>query len=488
MAITYKFVLNTVPDGKPANVPRLVMLRITSQRVMKFVDTTVYARPAEFNPDGEAQKKNWIRRTHPQHELLNLTLSVWHERITTLTQRLTQVGGTYTAQQVKDRLLGKQDESFSGFIESRIETWQRNGQDDNARNHLSMLIRLREFLFNYKTPKRTKAAPPTSPPPQVDLNHLSPEVITAFEAWLLSRPGKSEKSTAATRRNYATDRLRRLRQHITAYIAKYRLPSEADPTRGMKLQTVETETVWSTQTEIATWEKARLNLEQPTWTGNRGPFMKGRNTLEAARVFYLSSYYLHGIRAGDLMSLKVGQLEQRWEMQEGKAISVTRLFYTSDKKDKTKSVLVEPFLLEMLQPYLVGKEPDAFLFPFLPAELRFMDENRLGPEIDKRVSYINKLLKKIAIELGTSPNVAMHAARRSFADELYEMTGDLRIVQDALHHSNILTTQRYVQKGKQQRVDQANQVYRRRESTETILKQNEENSGTDSSIPGIQSA
>ena len=298
-------------------------------------------------------------------------------------------------------------------------------------------------------------------------------VVTGFEEWLQQRtPARLRKrSTAGTRRNYATDRLRRLRQHITGYIAKYRLPSESDPTRGLKFGTVATDQVWITPSEIAHWEQSSMIR-----AGQRN--QKGRERLEAARVVFLSSYYLHGIRAGDLISLKVNQLEQRWEMIDGRLCSVTRLFYTSDKKDKTKSVLVEPVLLDMLQPYIQDKPADHFIFPFLPPELRLVDEHKLGYTLNRRVCYVNILLKKIAQELGTNPHISMHSARRTFADQLYEMTGDLRMVQDALHHSDILTTQRYVQKGKQQRVDQANQVYRR-PATETPLKQHTENSGTE---------
>ncbi len=475
MAITHKFVLNTVAPGKPVNVPRLVMLRITSQRVIKFVDTSVYVKPDQFNEAGEAQKKNWVRRTHPQHEVLNTTLLVWHDRVAHLVQRLTQVGGTYTAQQVKDRLLGRQDESFSGYVEDRIQHWIDNGQEDNAINNKAMLNRLREFLHGYKPLRQpAKATQPANLvllPPKIELNQLTPAVVTAFEDWLQHRTqiGSRKKSTAGTRRNCASDRLRRLRQHIKGYIIKHNLPSELDPTRGMKFSTVITDQVWMTQAELATWEEARLNLpvEQSR---------KGRNTLEAARVFFLSSYYLHGIRAGDLLSLKAKQLEQQWEMLNGKPVSTTRLRYTSDKKDKTKLVLVEPIVLAMLQPYLKDKNPDDFIFPFLPPEVRFVPEDKLGPFLDKRVGYMNVLLKKIAAELGTNVNVTMHSARRSFADQLYEMTGDLRMVQDALHHSNILTTQRYIQQGKQHRVDQANQVYRR-QRTETRLKHTPEDNG-----------
>ena len=89
----------------------------------------------------------------------------------------------------------------------------------------------------------------------------------------------------------------------------------------------------------------------------------------------------------------------------------------------------------------------------------------MGPEIDKRVSYVNTLLKEVSKRLGTTPNVSSHTARRSFADHLYDQTDDLRLVQQALGHGDITTTQRYVSPFKQQKVDQANQLYTRRHPT-----------------------
>ena len=56
----------------------------------------------------------------------------------------------------------------------------------------------------------------------------------------------------------------------------------------------------------------------------------------------------------------------------------------------------------------------------------------------------------------------MPTARRSFADHLYNKTNDLGLVQQSLRHSDITTTQRYVSPFKQQKVNEANDIYARR--------------------------
>lgn len=290
----------------------------------------------------------------------------------------------------------------------------------------------------------------SAPLPTIELAALTPDRVREFDEWLMSRPSKRAGSTQASRRNTATDLLRRLRQHIIPYIARHGLPSEADPTRGMRFATAPTNPTWLTEVEIQVWEEASWPIHT-----------RADQAQEHARVLFLAAYYLHGIRIGDIISARVDQVTTVREMVDGQFLPRVRFRYVSDKKDKPKTVLVEPFLQQLLRPYLQDKEPDAFIFPFLPAELRFMDENRLGPEIDKRVSYVNTLFKEIAKRLGTNPNVSGHTARRSFADHLYDQTNDLGLVQHALGHGDITTTQRYIAPFKQQKVDQANQLYKR---------------------------
>ncbi|CCH01914.1 hypothetical protein FAES_3908 [Fibrella aestuarina BUZ 2] len=482
MAITHAFFLNTTvrqSDGQ-----QLVMMRITSQRKSKYVDTTVYVQEKYFNAEGNAQKRNWIRRSHPNQALLNTTLKAWDDRIETLKKRLVQANphAVYTAQQVKDKLLGQQETTFSDFVEAQIDRWRRNKNRGLVSCHQAMLNSLRKFLFDYDTPKKKPRKPlpgeldPAFDPdrPAIHFSQLTEDVVLEWESWLLNKPAVNSRYTPARRRNSVSDRLHRFRQHVTAYIVKYKLPSESDPTRGLRLPRTDTEVERLTDAELMRWE----NTPVPQ-------LKRADRTREAVRIAYLASYYLHGIRIGDLISLRAEQFEKVWAIVNGESAQVTRLHYISDKRDKMKSVLVEPYLLDKLAPYLADKAPDEFVFPFLPQRLRFLSEEDLGPEISKRISYIGILLKQIAKEFGVNPRITMHTARHKFADDLYEASGDIRKVQMTLQHSRLDYTQRYVSRFKQTVVDSANDdVYMRRRTkseagqqgdpTETPLKQTEE--------------
>ena len=54
------------------------------------------------------------------------------------------------------------------------------------------------------------------------------------------------------------------------------------------------------------------------------------------------------------------------------------------------------------------------------------------------------ILKNAFIEAGLNGHIATHSLRKSFAQRLYDKTGDIYMVQELLGHRNISTTQKYL--------------------------------------------
>ena len=54
------------------------------------------------------------------------------------------------------------------------------------------------------------------------------------------------------------------------------------------------------------------------------------------------------------------------------------------------------------------------------------------------------ILKTAFIEAGLNGHIATHSLRKSFAQRLYDKTGDIYMVQELLDHKNISTTQKYL--------------------------------------------
>ena len=56
----------------------------------------------------------------------------------------------------------------------------------------------------------------------------------------------------------------------------------------------------------------------------------------------------------------------------------------------------------------------------------------------------HQILKDAFIEAGLNGHIATHSLRKSFAQRLYDKTGDIYLVQELLGHRNISTTQKYL--------------------------------------------
>lgn len=74
------------------------------------------------------------------------------------------------------------------------------------------------------------------------------------------------------------------------------------------------------------------------------------------------------------------------------------------------------------------------------------DENALFVSMQKKrigVRNVENLIKNYALKAGLNLKITPHALRRTFGTNLYEETGDIYLVADALHHSSVETTRRH---------------------------------------------
>jgi integrase/recombinase XerC len=100
-----------------------------------------------------------------------------------------------------------------------------------------------------------------------------------------------------------------------------------------------------------------------------------------------------------------------------------------------------------------GESVKAALAEYLPARQRVIAEdkkhtpalliNRRGGRLTTR--SVGRIIKKIAVAKGLSPDVHPHTLRHAFGTHLLEEGADLRAIQEMLGHERLSTTQRYTQ-------------------------------------------
>lgn len=128
-------------------------------------------------------------------------------------------------------------------------------------------------------------------------------------------------------------------------------------------------------------------------------------------------------------------------------ITGDRLNYIRAKTGKLYSIKITPEMREIINKYK-GKE---FLFPIM--DNASTEKTARYHHTRKALKVFNDQLKEIAAILGIEKNVTSYTARYSYTNVLVKNNVAVPIIQQALGHANIATTQHYIQKFSNEEVD-----------------------------------
>jgi integrase/recombinase XerC len=100
-----------------------------------------------------------------------------------------------------------------------------------------------------------------------------------------------------------------------------------------------------------------------------------------------------------------------------------------------------------------GETAKEALAAYLPARQTLLRESRKNSSallINQRggrltTRSVGRIIKKIAVSKGLSPDVHPHTLRHAFGTHMLEEGADLRAIQELLGHERLATTQRYTQ-------------------------------------------
>jgi integrase/recombinase XerD len=147
------------------------------------------------------------------------------------------------------------------------------------------------------------------------------------------------------------------------------------------------------------------------------------------------SYYLRGIRAADVLTLKC-------ESYTGDRIKISE-----SKTDKKKDIKITEKSKEILDRY--NSSGRKYILPWLP-EWVGLDTNNMEilelslKKVNSVNSSINSILEEVRTASGVKKHFTMHTARHSFATALYKKGNDLETIRNLLNHSSIQITENYI--------------------------------------------
>ena len=143
-------------------------------------------------------------------------------------------------------------------------------------------------------------------------------------------------------------------------------------------------------------------------------------------------------RISELLSLRVGDVYQNKK-------PVTDLLYTKrivKGGEVSRSVPVNADGRRAIDA-LVNWHREHYGNPIASKRPLFPSRHQSG-NVPLHRQTAHEILKTAFIEAGLNGHIATHSLRKSFAQRLYDKTGDIYMVQELLGHKNISTTQKYL--------------------------------------------
>ena len=143
----------------------------------------------------------------------------------------------------------------------------------------------------------------------------------------------------------------------------------------------------------------------------------------------LSLAYGCGLRAGEVVRLKVGDIDS--------AQNIIRIVQAKGRKDR--NVMLPEDILGLLRDW--WKERPTSQDKAIARDHRLLFPGYGGKHLSSR--QISRLFKKAARAAGIIKPVTLHTLRHSFATHLLERGVDIRVIQALLGHTKLTTTARY---------------------------------------------
>jgi site-specific recombinase XerD len=173
-------------------------------------------------------------------------------------------------------------------------------------------------------------------------------------------------------------------------------------------------------------------------------FSKEKESVQFARNIFIFSYLCGGINFTDIANLKPENIVNN------------RLQYIRQKTGKKISIQVSPDAKQLIENYKHLTEQTGYLFPILNEKTHvsaLQKQNR----IHKVLGKTDKGLKRIAEHCGIKTILTTYVARHSFATVLKKSGVNVSLISEALGHSDLATTQIYLDSFENEQIDVAMQ-------------------------------
>lgn len=192
--------------------------------------------------------------------------------------------------------------------------------------------------------------------------------------------------------------------------------------------------------DVRTQKRAIAKTEVLKFAKEVRPIGK-RQYIHLSKDIFMFSYLCGGINFTDIANLTRANI-----------VEDNRLQYTRQKTGKLIKLGLSEEAMQIIERY--APESKGYLFPILDIKIHktpLQKQNR----IHKILGKVNINLKLIAAQLGVEGNLTTYVARHSFASVLKKSGVNIALISEALGHSDLSTTQIYLDSFDNEQVDEA---------------------------------
>lgn len=415
--ITFKFELVDRPT-KDNTYP--VQLRITQNgRHTRKMSVIRVKSKKDFNKN--AHQENWIRPSEANYRKWNQILSTEIEKIKEIYKSQLSNGDTSREKIIQEFDKKVEIPSFIQILKDRAEQIYLEGGIRNKRKYVGIINKLELYL---KTIKKKDLL----------VTEFDTKFLTNFRTHLYAV--KNIKDPSKTLHpNTISGMMSTLKAVVNHSICILKVMKKDDnPFNGTHYcGEIPTQRDQLTEDEITKIEQ--LNLE------------KG-SLIWHCKNFFMFSFYMGGIRAGDLLQMKWYHITE-----DG------RLKFQADKTNKLYNLSIHQDPLEIIKHYHTeNSKPLDYVFPFLKNDsiygqvttteqkltLPLTVESKRLRDVNSKNSLINKYLKLISKQAGIDKNITCHISRHSFGRWAKDHNMDTLHLQRIYGHSSVRETETYM--------------------------------------------
>ena len=166
------------------------------------------------------------------------------------------------------------------------------------------------------------------------------------------------------------------------------------------------------------------------------------NIVQFSRDLFMFSYLTGGINFSDVANLKIDNIVDN------------QLQYKRQKTGKRINLTLQAEALKILNHYSANRNKDNYLFPILDIK-RHITPMQKANRKTKILRQVNSGLKDIAKLANIKSNLTTYVSRHSFATVLKNSGVSVALISEALGHSDLATTQIYLDSFDSKQVEEA---------------------------------